>query len=80
MGSKNEYMKKLLLELMMINSWLIGTAISTQTFTESSHPLFQISINLVRLRNSSIFDQFVTDAMNDFEQFSKQKAEDNAKN
>jgi len=32
------------------------------------------------LRNSSIFDQFVTDAMNDFEQFSKQKAEDNAKN
>ena len=32
------------------------------------------------LKNSSIFDQFVTDAMNDFEQFSKQKAETNAKN
>jgi len=32
------------------------------------------------LRNSSIFDQFVTDAMNDFEQFSKQKAETDAKN
>ena len=32
------------------------------------------------LKNSSVFDQFVTDAMNDFEQFSKQKAEDNAKN
>jgi len=32
------------------------------------------------LRSSTVFDQFVTDAMNDFEQFSKQKAEENAKN
>ena len=31
------------------------------------------------LKSSSIFDQFVTDAMNDFEQFSKKKAEDNVK-
>jgi len=32
------------------------------------------------LKSSSIFDQFVTDAMNDFEQFSKKKAAENAKN
>jgi hypothetical protein len=32
------------------------------------------------LKNSSIFDQFITDCMNDFEQFSKKKAEDAAKN
>ena len=32
------------------------------------------------LKSSSIFDQFITDAMNDFEQFSKKKAEDNVKN
>ena len=32
------------------------------------------------LKNSTVFDQFVTDTMNDFEQFSKKKAETNAKN
>jgi len=32
------------------------------------------------LKSSTVFDQFVTDAMNDFEQFSKQKAETDAKN
>jgi len=32
------------------------------------------------LKSSTVFDQFVTDAMNDFEQFSKQKAEEDAKN
>lgn len=32
------------------------------------------------LKNSPIFDQFVTDTLNDFEQFSRKKAEDNAKN
>lgn len=32
------------------------------------------------LKNSSIFDQFVTDAMNDFEQFSRKKTEDEVKN
>ena len=32
------------------------------------------------LKNSTIFDQFITDAMNDFEQFSKKKAETNEKN
>jgi len=32
------------------------------------------------LKSSTVFDQFITDSMNDFEQFSKQKAEDNAKN
>ena len=32
------------------------------------------------LQSSSIFDQFITDAMNDFEQFSKKKAEVAAKN
>ena len=31
------------------------------------------------LKNSNIFDQFITDTMNDFEQFSKKKAETNAK-
>ena len=32
------------------------------------------------LKDSTIFDQFITDAMNDFEQFSKKKAETNEKN
>jgi len=32
------------------------------------------------LKNSSIFDQFITDCMNDFEKFSKKKAEEAAKN
>lgn len=32
------------------------------------------------LKSSTVFDQFITDTMNDFEQFSKKKAEDNAKN
>ena len=32
------------------------------------------------LKNSTIFDQFVTDAMNDFEQFSKTKVENDVKN
>ena len=32
------------------------------------------------LKNSTVFDRFVTDTMNDFEQFSKKKAETNAKN
>jgi len=32
------------------------------------------------LKNSSIFDQFVTDSMNDFEQFSKKKKEIDTKN
>lgn len=32
------------------------------------------------LKSSTIFDQFITDAMNDFEQFSKKKAEIAAKN
>ena len=32
------------------------------------------------LKSSTVFDQFITDAMNDFEQFSKKKAEDNVKN
>ncbi len=32
------------------------------------------------LKNSTIFDQFVTDTMNDFEQFSKKKKETNEKN
>ena len=32
------------------------------------------------LKNSTIFDQFITDCMNDYEQFSKQKAEEDEKN
>jgi hypothetical protein len=32
------------------------------------------------LKNSTIFDQFITDSMNDFEQFSKKKQEDDSKN
>ena len=32
------------------------------------------------LRNSPVFDQFVTDTLNDFEQFSLKKKEDSAKN
>lgn len=32
------------------------------------------------LKNSTIFDQFITDTMNDFEQFSKTKEEEEEKN
>lgn len=32
------------------------------------------------LKNSTIFDQFITDCMNDFEQFSKKKQEEDVKN
>ena len=32
------------------------------------------------LKNSSIFDQFLTDAMGDFEHFSKKKKETDTKN
>ena len=32
------------------------------------------------LKNSTVFDQFITDAMNDFEQFSKKKTEADSKN
>ena len=32
------------------------------------------------LKNSTVFDQFITDTMNDFEQFSKKKADTDAKN
>jgi len=32
------------------------------------------------LKNSTIFDQFITDCMNDFEQFSVKKAEEDSKN
>lgn len=32
------------------------------------------------LKNSPIFDQFITDTLNDFEQFSLKKTEDNVKN
>lgn len=32
------------------------------------------------LKNSTTFDQFVSDTLNDFEQFSRKKAEDDSKN
>ena len=32
------------------------------------------------LKNSTVFDQFVTDCMNDYDQFSKKKAEEDEKN
>jgi hypothetical protein len=32
------------------------------------------------LKNSTVFDQFITDMMNDFEQFSKKKQDDDIKN
>ena len=32
------------------------------------------------LKNSTIFDQFITDTMNDYEQFSVKKKETNTKN
>ena len=32
------------------------------------------------LKSSTVFDQFITDTMNDFEQFSKKKVETDAKN
>ena len=41
---------------------------------------YSIEEALELLKNSTIFDQFVTDTMNDFEQFSKKKVETNSKN
>jgi hypothetical protein len=41
---------------------------------------YSIAEALELLKNSTIFDQFVTDTMNDFEQFSKKKVETNSKN
>ena len=32
------------------------------------------------LKNSTTFDQFVTDTLNDFEQFSRKKTEEDSKN
>jgi hypothetical protein len=32
------------------------------------------------LKNSTVFDQFITDCMNDYESFSKKKVEEDVKN
>jgi hypothetical protein len=41
---------------------------------------FSIEDAVELLKNSPVFDQFVTDTLNDFEQFSKKKREDDVKN
>jgi hypothetical protein len=41
---------------------------------------FTVEDAIELLKNSSLFDQFVTDAMNDFEKFSKTKADIDTKN
>ena len=58
-GSKKLYMKKLPLELKMIRSWLMGTAIWTHSLLSVLQPLSRISLNRVRLRNSSTFSMIL---------------------
>ena len=51
---------------------------------EGADPNESIEYNEVEalelIKNSTVFDQFITDCMNDFEQFSKKKAEEDEKN
>ena len=48
-----QYMKKLALELKVIRSWLMGTAIWTHVLLSLLQPFSRISLNRVRLTNSS---------------------------
>ena len=57
---------------------LVPVDISDMDPNEEVEYTDEVAIEL--LKNSSIFDQFITDCMNDFEQFSKKKAEEAAKN
>ena len=57
---------------------LLPVDISTMDAAEEVEYSMEDAIEL--LKNSTIFDQFVTDTMNDFEQFSVKKAETNIKN
>ncbi len=52
---------------------LLPVDISSMDASEEVEYSIEDAIEL--LKNSTIFDQFVTDTMNDFEQFSKEKAE-----
>ena len=52
--------------------------ISTMDAAEEVEYSMEDAIEL--LKNSTIFDQFVTDTMNDFEQFSVKKKETDTKN
>jgi len=57
---------------------LLPVDISTMDSNENIE--YSVEEALELLKNSTIFDQFVTDTMNDFEQFSKKKAETDSKN
>jgi hypothetical protein len=57
---------------------LLPVDISTMDADEEIEYSMDDAIEL--LKNSTIFDQFITDCMNDFEQFSKKKVETNIKN
>ena len=58
-GSKNEYMKKFTLELMMIKSWLTGTSTENQNLKPSLHPFSLMSRYRVSPRNSSMFNKIL---------------------
>jgi hypothetical protein len=57
---------------------LLPVDISTMDAAEEVEYSMEDAIEL--LKNSTIFDQFITDTMNDFEQFSVKKKETNIKN
>ena len=57
---------------------LLPVDISSMDANEEVEYSIEDAIEL--LKNSTVFDQFITDSMNDFEQFSKKKQEDDSKN
>ena len=57
---------------------LLPVDISSMDASEEVEYSIEDAIEL--LKNSTVFDQFITDSMNDFEQFSKKKQEDDSKN
>jgi len=57
---------------------LLPVDISTMDADELVEYSMEDAVEL--LKNSTIFDQFITDTMNDFEQFSKKKQETDSKN
>jgi hypothetical protein len=57
---------------------LLPVDISSMNLEESVEYTAEDALEL--LKNSPVFDQFITDTLADFEQFSRKKAEDDAKN
>lgn len=57
---------------------LLPVDISSMNLEEEVEYTAEDAVEL--LKNSPVFDQFVTDTLSDFEQFSRKKAEDDSKN